>query len=78
MTVRIKHESKGYKALLTDPAIVADLHDRAKRIAAAAGGEPNDFYAPAPSAPRKRARAVVIAPRGDSDNAMIRSLDAGR
>lgn len=76
--MRIKHHSRGYAALLKDPAIVADMHDRARRIAAAAGGEDEAIYAPTPSTPSKRARAAVVAAMGDPDNRMLRSMDAGR
>jgi len=76
--IRVKHHSKGYAELIRDPAIVADLQRRAERIAAAAGGE-SEGYVAEPSTPtRRRARAAVIALRGDSDNAMIRNLGAGR
>lgn len=75
---RVKHNAKGYRELLTDPKVQADLLARARRIAAAAGGRSAGFVVPEPPTPRKRARAAVIATRGDSDNRMIRNLDAGR
>lgn len=74
---RVKHHTKAYRELLTDPKVQADLKRRAARIADAAGGKSKGFVAES-STPRKRARAAVIATRGDSNNAMIRSLDAGR
>lgn len=76
--VRVQHISKGYKALHMTPAAQRDLAARARRIAAAAGGEGEGIVAE-PSAPiYKRNRAAVIATRGDSDNRIIRALDAGR
>ena len=77
MSVRIVHHSEGYAALLKHPNIQADLKRRAERVAAAAGGEDEGFYAEQ-SEPRVRARAAVVAPFGDPENKLIRSLDAGR
>lgn len=74
--VRVKHNSRGYAALLKDPAVVADVFERAARIAEATGDP--DIVAESSTPVRKRARAAVIATRGDSDNRMIRSLDFGR
>jgi len=74
MATRIKHHAKGYRELLTHPAVVADLRRRAERVAEAAG---KDFDAQQ-SAPHTRARAAVVAPMGDPENRMIRALDAGR
>ena len=72
--VRVVHNKKAYAALLKDAAVLADVRRRAERIAAAAGPE----FDVQSSEPRVRARAAVIAPQGDPDNKMIRSLDAGR
>ena len=74
MAVRVKHHSKGYEDLLVDPGVLADVRARASRIAEAAG----DGFDMKSSVPHSRARAAVIAPMGDPDNRMIRSLDAGR
>ena len=74
--MRIKHHSKGYAALLKDSGVQADLEARAQRVAAATGDETIVAESSAPI--RRRARAAVIAPRGDSDNKIIRALDAGR
>lgn len=77
MAVRVKHHSKGYKELLLDAGVLADVRDRASRVAEAAGGSGAGFYMES-SAPHSRSRAAVIAPMGDPDNRMIRSLGAGR
>lgn len=77
MSVRVVHHTKGYAALLRDPKIQADMLRRAQRVAAAAGGEAEGFVAEQTPA-HTRARAAVIARYGDSENALIRALDAGR
>ena len=74
--VRVKHIGKGYEALHRLPAAQRDLEDRARRIAAATGDP--DIVAEGSAPIRKRNRAAVIAPRGDSSNKIIRALDAGR
>lgn len=74
---RIVHKGKGYAALIKQTSIQHNLYQRAKAIAAAAGGEDEGFYARS-STPHTRARAAVIAPMGDPDNKMLRNLDAGR
>lgn len=74
---RIVHHGKGYAALIKQASIQQNLYARAKAIATAAGGEDEGFYARS-SSPHTRARAVVIAPKGDSGNKMLRNLDAGR
>lgn len=72
--VRIVHHSKGYAALLKHPALQADVLRRARAVAAAAGDEAVAVQSPA----RTRARAAVVMPKGDPENKLIRSLDAGR
>lgn len=74
---RIVHHGKAYAQLIKLPAIQADLYRRARNIATAAGGAAEGFH-PVYSQPRVRARAAVIASRGDSDNKLIRNIDAGR
>ena len=74
MATRVVHHSKGYAALLKHPAVQADLRRRAEAVAASAGDDFDAQQSPA----HTRARAAVVAPRGDSDNRMIRALDAGR
>lgn len=74
MAMRIKHHSKGYAALLKHPAVQADIERRAQAVATAAG----EGIVAESSTPIRRARAAVVAPRGDSDNRIIRALDAGR
>lgn len=76
MAARVKHHSKAYAALLREPKVLADLQDRAERIAAATGD--SEIVAEASTPVRKRARAAVIAPMGDPKNKILRSLDAGR
>lgn len=70
----------GVRKLLQDPAIGADMLDRAERIAAATGDE--GFVAdPKPGA---RARAIVTATtrraqtREARDRVLSRAVDAGR
>lgn len=78
--VRIAHKSKGYRELLTDPNVIADIRARAERVAEAAGDGFEVLYSP----PRVRARAAVIASsraarkKNSAENTLIRSLDAGR
>lgn len=72
--MRITHHSKGYAALLKSVEAQAEVRRRAERIAAAAGP---GFHVEQ-STPHTRARAAVVAPRGDSDNRLVRSIDAGR
>ena len=78
--VRVVHHSKGYRALLVDPKVVADVRRRAERVADAAG----EGYVAESSEPRKRARAAVVTATGKAirDNAenqtLLRSLDAAR
>lgn len=73
---KVKHLTKGYAALLKDTGLQADLYSRAKRIAAATGDP--DIVAEPSDPIRTRDRAAVIAPLGDSDNKIVRALDAGR
>ena len=44
MSVRVKHHSKGYAALLKHPAVMADLARRAEAVAQAAGGDDEGFF----------------------------------
>lgn len=71
-----KHHNKGYRALLTDRNVQADLESRARRIAAATGDE--SIVAESSAPVHTRARAAVIARRGDPENKIIHALDAGR
>ena len=73
---RIVHKSKGYAALVKHPALLADLVRRAEAVAEATG---DDSIVAEGSGPiRKRNRAAIIATRGDTDNLILRNLDAGR
>lgn len=76
MSIRIRHHSKGYAALLKDSGVQADLEARARRIAAATGDESIVAESSAPI--HTRARAAVIARGGDPENKIIHALDAGR
>lgn len=76
MSMRIKHHSKGYAALLKHPAVQADIERRARNIAAATGDPDIEAESSAPI--HTRARAAVVAPMGDSDNKIIHAIDAGR
>ena len=79
--MRIKWRLKGFRELRQQPGVEADLDQRARRIAEAAGA---GFDVLPAQMGRTRARRLV-APRtakAISDNArhntLIRSLDAGR
>lgn len=73
--MRIRHISAGYEKLHKAPAAQRDLERRAARIAAAAG---DNTFAESSAPIRKRNRAAVIALGGDSENRLLRSIDAGR
>lgn len=76
--MKIKLNNAGFRALRTDPAVVADLRARAERIAAAAG---DGFEVSEKTVPRNRAHATV---RAESDaakrdnNRLLIALQAGR
>ena len=74
--MRIVHHNKGYRALLTDSNVQADLERRARRIAAATGDWTIVAESSAPV--HTRARAAVVARMGDPENKIVRALDAGR
>lgn len=76
--MKFRHKSRGYAELLKDAGVLAELERRAQAIADAAGGEVEDFYVEPSTPVRKRARVAVVAPYGDSDNRLIRGMDAGR
>ena len=76
MANRVVHQNKGYRELLTDPKLQADLVDRARRIAAATG-DPN-IIAESSAPIYRRNRAAVIALMGDPDNKILHNLDSGR
>lgn len=80
-SVRIEWNMPGFRALRTDPAVVADLRRRAENIAAACG---EGYIAEANPAPRRRARAAVITATGKAirdnaeNNTLLRNLGRGR
>lgn len=77
---RIKWNVKAFRELRLEPGVIADLGERAERIASAAGVgyEPSTFEG------RNRGRASVItadfAARRDNarNQSLLRALDAGR
>ena len=79
MATRIKWNVKAFRELRLESGVIADLEDRAERVAAAAG----DGYEASAMAGKNRGRASVVT--GDyaamRDNAkhqtLLRSLDAG-
>lgn len=78
--MRIELNSKGLRQLLRSPEVLADVEQRAQRIAAAAG---EGFEASAKLGPN-RARASVVTATAEAmlaeaeDRALTRALDAGR
>lgn len=80
MASKIKWRVKGFRELRLEPEVIADLGDRAERIADASGAgyEASTFEG------KNRGRASVITGDFDAirDNAknqtLLRSLDAGR
>lgn len=81
-TPRIEWNLKAFRQLRTDPAIVADMEERANRIAAAAGD--GHEVSVGVTGGRGRAKATVVtataeAMRAESeDMRLTSSLDAGR
>lgn len=79
--MRVVHHAKAYRAVLTDPKLVADLRRRAEQIAAASG---EGYEAKSEPLPKRRARAAVVtvsakAKRENSaENTLIRNLSAGK
>ena len=82
MSTRIEWNIAAFRALRTDPAIVADVQSRAERIAAAAGD--GNGVQVTTSGGRGRARATVMTETYEArlDEAqnmtLTRSVDAGR
>ena len=81
MAVKIRWNIDAFRQIRLEPKVAADVHDRAERVAAAAGGGYEAF----PTAnPRNRARAAVVTTsrRAMLDNArnqtLLRSLQAGK
>ena len=76
--MRVQHLSKGYAALLRSAKAQADLVRRAERIAAAANASGGEVVVEPSDPIRTRNRVAIVAPKGDSENAILRNLDAGR
>lgn len=78
---RLKFNVNGFRALRTDPKVVAEIRRRAQRVADAAGEGVEVLPA---ETPRNRARAVVGPVTGDAarrvakDNTLLRALEAGK
>lgn len=81
-TIKIKHHPKGYRQLLTAPAVAADLERRAEAIATAANAAGSHVVRS--EIGRNRARAAVItadveAMKAEARNRnLTRAVDAGR
>lgn len=88
--IRVKINSAGARALLTDPSVAADIMARAERISASARAKasPDDMvnepFTAVESSTKGRARARVVAssPHGvrsqNKRNTLLKSIDAGR
>lgn len=80
---RIQWMNKGFRELLNDPGVVADLERRADLIAVAANASGDGEYATGSSSGGRRGRSAVYTWdfRAMYDNArnhtLLRSLDAG-
>ena len=78
---KIKLNNAAFRALRTSEAVQADLAERAKRIAEAAG---EGFAVGDGESARNRARASVVAvspaarEKNARENTLLRALDAGR
>ena len=79
--MKIKFNRNAFREIRLLPEVAADVHDRAERVAAAAG---EGFDAFPTQAPRNRARAAVVTTsmkairQNARNNTLLRALDAGR
>ena len=79
--MKIKFNRGAFREIRLLPEVAADVHDRAERVAAAAG---EGFDAFPTQAPRNRARAAVVTTsmkairQNARDNTLLRALGAGR
>ena len=79
--MKIKFNRNAFREIRLLPEVAADVHDRAERVAAAAG---EGFDAFPTQAPRNRARAAVVTTsmkairQNARDNTLLRALGAGR
>ena len=83
MVKRMKLDAEGFRKIRTSPKVRADLLKRAKRIAAAAGGEENGYQVTELVLEDNRAAVSVMAlgrARGSNKkhHSLLRALDAGR
>lgn len=82
MALRIQWNLAAFRELRTDPGIVADIEERASRIAAAAGD--GHEVNVSTSGGRGRARASVVTATADAmrseseDMTLTSAIDAGR
>lgn len=85
-SVKVKMNSKGIEALLSDHAVTADLESRGRRIKAAADAAGSAEYDMAVRRGRKGGRPYVVvaanSPKARASNAkhntLLKSMDAGR
>lgn len=81
MAPKIKWNRDAFRQIRLLPEVAADVHDRARRVAEAAG---NGYEAFPTADPRNRSRAAVVTTsrKAMRDNArnqtLLRNLDAGR
>jgi len=80
-TPKIRYNRNAFRDLRLLPEVAADVHARARRVAAAAG----EGYVAVPTAdPYSRSRAAVVTTSAQAvrdnarTNALLRALDAGR
>jgi hypothetical protein len=82
MLERIEINAAGVRALLQDPAVLADLKARAQRIAEKAGGEPDFEVESQIGATRARASVRTATFEGRraeaKDRTLTQAIDAGR
>ena len=84
MAVRIKFDRAGFRALLNDPGVAADLRRRAEAIASSADGASGGVHVVRSETGGARARAAVVtadvqAIRAESrGHTLSSSLAAGR
>jgi len=72
----------GFNEARNDPAILSDLMSRGRRIASAAGGEPDFEVIESSTASRARVVVVTATPKAmraeATDRALTRAFEAGR
>lgn len=83
MAKKLKLNIKGFEKVRTSPKVRDDLIKRAKRVAAAAGGEEKGFKVTDLVLERNRAAVSVLATghalhSNKKHHSLLRGLDAGR